>query len=165
MKTRPLLIGALLALGIVATAATSARAASTAPSDVKVERAWIRWLPANLPVAGYATIVNDSGGTVRLTGAASPDYGNVMLMHSRLAQDDSTMVPIAYLDVPAHGNATLSPGGYHIMLSHAKRPIKPGDKVPMTLKFADGATLQVDFPVLPANSPGPAAKRQPQPEP
>lgn len=130
-------------------------AAMSATSSVHVEHAWIRWLPANLPAAGYATIVNDGDSLQRLTGASSPDYGSVMLHRSRLAQGDSTMEMVDHLDIPAHGSAKLAPGGYHLMLSRATHPLKPGDKVPMRLRFADGSVIQVDFSVLPANASGP----------
>jgi copper(I)-binding protein len=131
-------------------------AAMSATPPVHVEHAWIRWLPANLPAAGYATIVNDSDGVQRLAGASSPDYGSVMLHRSRLAQGDSTMERVEHLDIPAHASVKLAPGGYHLMLSHATRPLKPGDKVPIELRFADGSVLQVDFSVLPANAVGPS---------
>lgn len=151
MSLRALLACTVLAIGAPALAATPA-----SPEGVRVEHAWIRWLPANLPAAGYAEIVNDSDATVRLTGAASPAYGTVMLHHSRLAHGDSTMEMVDHLDIPAHGRVKFAPGGYHLMLVHPKRPVKPGDKVPMTLEFAGGAKLQADFPVLPANASGPA---------
>lgn len=135
--------------------ATSAIASAAAPPGVRVEHAWIRWLPANLPSAGYAVIANDGDAPVRLTGAHSAAYGMVMLHRSMLANSDSRMERVDQLDIPAHGSVKLAPGGYHLMLSHAKQPIKPGDKVPVALHFADGTTLQVDFSVLPANAPGP----------
>ena len=146
---RDLLCTALLA------ATTAAVAATPAPANVRVEHAWIRWLPANLPAAGYATIVNDGDGVQRLTVVSSAAYGAVMLHRSRLAEGDSTMEMVDYLDIPAHGSVRLAPGGYHLMLMHATHPVKPGDKVPLDLHFADGTTLQVDFSVRPANASGP----------
>ncbi|MGH8126037.1 MAG: copper chaperone PCu(A)C [Rhodanobacteraceae bacterium] len=145
----------LLAVGILAIS-VAATAAATSPAGVHVEHPWVRWLPANLPTAGYAKIVNDSDSTVRLASASSADYHSVTLMHSRLAQNDSTMVPVPHIDIPAHTSATLAPGGYHLMLSHATHPIKPGDTVSITLHFADGEVLQVGFSVLPANATGPS---------
>jgi len=145
----------MLRAAICASLLAASSAAMTATPSVHVEHAWIRWLPANLPAAGYATIVNDGDGVQRLTGASSADYGSVMLHRSRLAQGDSTMEMVDHLDIPAHGSVKLAPGGYHLMLSHAKHPVKPGDKVPMRLQFADGSVLQVDFSVLPANAAGP----------
>lgn len=145
-----LLAGALVTISL----ATIAAAPVTA--NIRVEHPWIRWLPANLPNAGYATIVNAGDNARRLAGASSPDYGSVILMQSRLAEDDSSMVRVKHIDIPAHASASLAPGGYHIMLSHASKSIRPGDRVPVTLHFADGAAVQVDFPVLPANASGPA---------
>lgn len=151
MKTCCLLAAALLAVSLSVVAATP-----PAHSNVRVEHPWIRWLPADLPNAGYATIVNDGNGTLRLTGASSPDYRSVTLMQSRLAQGDSSMIMVGHIDIPAHGSAKLAPGDYHLMLTHATHPVKPGDKVPMRLRFADGSTLQVDFSVLPASAAGPS---------
>jgi copper(I)-binding protein len=79
-----------------------------------------------------------------------------MLHRSRLAQGDSTMEMVEHLDIPAHASVKLAPGGYHLMLSHATHPLKPGDKVSIGLRFADGSVLQVDFSVLPANAAGPS---------
>lgn len=149
MKFRVLIGAAMLALS------ATALAAAPASLPVQVEHAWIRWLPAKLPAAGYAVISNEGDDTLRLTGASSPDYGMVMLHHSRLAQGDSTMEMVDHLDIPAHGSAKLAPGGYHLMLSQPTHTIKPGDHVKMTLEFAGGTKLQADFPVLPANASGP----------
>lgn len=143
-----ILTGALLVLGGVAQAAPPAE-------SVRVEQPWIRWLPANLPAAGYVKITNDSGAETSLTGASSPVFRSVTLMRSRLDEDDSTMVTVTRIDVPAHGSTSLAPGGYHLMLMGAVHPIKPGDRVPMTLRFADGSSLHADFSVLPANASGP----------
>jgi copper(I)-binding protein len=154
----------LLACILLAIAA-SALAASPASQGVRIEHAWIRWLPASLPAAGYAEIVNDSDTPVRITGASSSAYGMAMLHHSRLAHGDSTMEMVDHLDVPAHGRVTLAPGGYHLMLTHAKHPVKPGDTVKMTLEFSGGGKLQTNFPVLPANATGPSSSDRPGPAP
>jgi copper(I)-binding protein len=38
------------------------------------------------------------------------------------------------------------------MLMQPKQPVKPGDTVTLTLKFADGSTLATDFIARPANA-------------
>jgi copper(I)-binding protein len=157
---RALLACVLFAIGSAALAATLAP-----PAGVRVEHAWIRWLPASLPAAGYAEIVNDSDTPVRITGASSSAYGMAMLHHSRLAHGDSTMEMVDHLDIPAHGRVELAPGGYHLMLSQAKRPIKPGDTVKITFDFAGGGKLQTNFSVLPANAAGPSSSGRPGPAP
>ncbi|TAN05910.1 MAG: copper chaperone PCu(A)C [Rhodanobacteraceae bacterium] len=150
MTPHSVLAAALLAIAPAALAASPA-----APTGVTVTHAWIRWLPAGLPAAGYATLSNSNAVPVTLSGASSTAYRSVTLMRSRLAEDDSSMVKVPDISVPAHGSVKLAPGGYHLMLAGATRPLRPGDSVPMRLNIA-GGTLQVDFSVLPANSTGPA---------
>lgn len=149
MKLRNMLGAALLAM--IACAATAA----PAPSALRVEHAWIRWLPAELPAAAYAVIENAGAVSARLTGASSPDYGMVMLHRSQSVNGVEKMSMVSGMEIPAHGNAALAPGGYHLMLTKPKHPIKPGDTVHLTLHFAGGGSIQVDFPVRPANASGP----------
>ncbi len=122
------------------------------PSSLKIEHAWVRWLPANLPAAGYATIRNDGDRAVKLTGADSPDYGMTMLHRSTHKNGSDSMTMVDEIVVPAHGSMSLAPGGYHLMLTEPKHPIKPGDTVHVSLHFSDGETLEAAWPVEPANT-------------
>jgi copper(I)-binding protein len=133
-----------------------ALAVAPAPAALQVQHPWIRWLPADLPAGGYVAIVNHGVAPERLVGATSPDYAAVMLHRSQEVNGADVMTAVSGLDIPAHGKVKLAPGGYHLMLMHAKRPIKPGERVPVVLRFAGGETLQVEFPVLPANASGPS---------
>jgi hypothetical protein len=140
-------------------AASAALAISTAvvagpASSVKAEHGWVRWLPANLPAAGYVTLRNDSDKPVKLVGAKSPDYGMAMLHRSMRKNGSDSMEKVDAIAVPAHGSVVLSPGGFHLMLMGAQHPIKPGEAVRVSLRFDDGETLQATWPVRPANSSG-----------
>jgi hypothetical protein len=128
--------------------------AATQASPITAEHGWVRWLPANLPAAGYATIRNDGDKPVKLTGADSPDYGMAMLHRSMSKHGKDTMEMVDALSIPAHGAVQLAPGGYHLMLMNPKHPIKPGDAVHVTLHFAGGETVQATWPVRPANASG-----------
>ena len=152
MKYKPSLALALLAL------ATSAFALQlpTPPVHLLVQDGWVRWLPASLPAAGYATIRNDSSKPVKLTGAESADYGMAMLHRSMQKDGQDVMERVNALSIPAHGTVQLAPGGYHLMLMHPKHPIKPGDSVQVSLHFDDGESLQETWPVRPANASGPS---------
>jgi copper(I)-binding protein len=57
------------------------------------------------------------------------------------------MVMVDKLTVPAHGQASIAPGGYHVMLEEAKHKIAPGDTVHLKLQFSDGETLDAPFAV------------------
>jgi copper(I)-binding protein len=138
----------LLAAGVAALAFTvvPAFAAGGAPA-VQAKDAWIRWLPGKLPAAGYVSLSNYGDKPVVLDGAASADYGSAALHETRNKGGVSEMVHVDKITIPAHGTLAFKPGGYHIMLMRAKKPIKPGDKVPVTLLFAGGDKLMVNFEV------------------
>ena len=55
----------------------------------------------------------------------------------------STMVPVARLDIPARSEVTFEPGGLHVMLTGLKAPLRLGDKVDLTVRFAQGGTIPV----------------------
>lgn len=124
------------------------------PPPVQVENGWIRWLPANLPAAGYATLRNNGDQPMKLVGADSPDYGMVMLHRSMQSNGKDIMRMVETLTIPAHGEVELAPGGYHLMLSSPKHSIKPGDAVRVSLHFYKYATIQATLPVRPANASG-----------
>ncbi len=114
---------------------------------ISVKDAWVRWLPNNLPAAGYATVVNASDKPVELVDISSNDYGGAMLHQSVSNGSTQKMVMVDKLTVPAHGQVAIAPGGYHVMLEDAKHKIAPGDTVHLTLKFSDGETLETPFAV------------------
>jgi len=140
----------LLALGALFLF-TAAYAAIAAPN---VADPWIRWLPGDLPAAGYATIDNPGDKAIELTGADCDAYAKVMLHRSFRDNGMSHMQMVSGITIPAHGHISLAPGGFHLMLMHAKHPVKPGDKVTIKLHFSDGSSRSVEFPVRPANATG-----------
>lgn len=121
-------------------------AAGSAPA-VQAKDAWIRWLPRNLPAAGYVSLSNAGDKPVVLDGAASADYASTALHETRNKGGVSEMVHVDKITIPAHGTVAFQPGGYHIMLMKVKKPIKPGDRVAITLLFEGGAKLTVNFEV------------------
>ncbi|MGH8271180.1 MAG: copper chaperone PCu(A)C [Gammaproteobacteria bacterium] len=122
-------------------------AQATAANTVSATNAWIRWLPGELPLAGYVNLHNDGAQARKLVGASSPDCKRIQLHHSMKMRDGmETMKPVAYVTVPAHGEFRFAPGDYHLMMWR-KHAFKIGAKVPVLLQFADGARLRVLFTV------------------
>ncbi|MGA8276580.1 MAG: copper chaperone PCu(A)C [Rhodanobacteraceae bacterium] len=143
----------LVALVLVAaTGATLAQVSAPAAPSIAVSGAWVRWLPGDLPAAAYATVTNTGDELVRLTGATSSDYASIMLHRSVVRDGKSLMQSVAGLDIRSGSSVTLAPGGYHLMLMHARHAIKPGDTVHLQLDFADGGALDAAFVVKPANT-------------
>ncbi len=138
----------MIAAGCAALAWTAAPVfAEQSTPPVQAKDAWIRWLPASLPAAGYVILRNTGDKPVVLVGAESPDYGNTMLHETRNKGAVSEMVNADKITIPAHGTIAFSPGGYHIMLMQEKKQVKPGDRVPITLQFEGGDQLTVNFEV------------------
>jgi periplasmic copper chaperone A len=136
-------LGCALALSF-SFAATAQAAGSAA---ISVKDAWVRWLPSGLPAAGYVTLVNSGDKPIDLIDISSDDYGDAMLHQTVSNGSTQKMVMVDKLTVPAHGQAAIAPGGYHVMLEDAKHKIAPGDTVHLKLKFSDGETLDTAFPV------------------
>lgn len=142
-RTLPLLIaGTLLAAGAHASEA----------EHVHASQAWIRVLPGDLPAGGYVMLENSGDQPASLRGARSASYASIDLHKSSADGGVSRMAMVDSLAIPAHGKAELTPGGYHLMLMKAAAPVKPGDKVKLTLTFGDGSTLDADFLARPANA-------------
>lgn len=112
-----------------------------------VSNTWFRALPNNLPAAGYFTLKNAGTKPVSLTGAASPACGMLMLHKTEHTGGMNHMSMVDSVDVPAGGMLSFAPGGYHLMCMDPTAALKPGAVVPVILKFADGITLQTQFPV------------------
>jgi len=129
-----------------------AGAAVQAGAPFRVEQAWIRLLPGDLPLAGYFQLVNESGAPARLVSAESPGFGGIMLHRSVVVGDSSHMEHVDSVEVPVGGSVRFEPGGYHLMLMKHRDALSVGDHVPITLHFADGRKLTAEFEVRAANA-------------
>ena len=111
-------------------------------ADVQVKDAWIRWLPANLPGGGYMTPINTRGA----------DYGEVSIHQTRIREGLTEMARMESVELKPLIPVRFAEGGYHLMLMQPKRSLRPGDRVPITLHFAQGPSIEVPFEVRAGNS-------------
>jgi len=94
--------------------------------------------------AVYVTLSN-SGPQADTLVAASTDAARAVELHE--VQNEGgvmKMRPVKSIPVPAGGKVELKPGGYHLMLLDLKHDLKPGEKIPVTLKFEHGADVAID---------------------
>jgi copper(I)-binding protein len=136
-------------LGIVLASPHVASARDYEVGTLRIGDPWIRATPNAAPTAaGYLTVTNHGRTADRLLGGRSPlaqaiephtmsMSGGVMRM--RLAEGGFEIAPGATL--------TLAPGGNHLMLVGPRRPLKPGDQVPATLRFSRAGEVKVQFEV------------------
>ena len=141
MLIRPLLIASALLLG-------GCDRAPSAP-DIAVSDAWARATAAGQSNAAvYATIAN-RGSADRLTGVTS-SAGMAMLHASESSGGMARMRMISDLAIPAGGEVQLAPGGTHVMLTGLEAPLRAGDRLQLTLRFATAGLRTVDVAVVAA---------------
>lgn len=119
-------------------------AVEAAHSTIKVSTAWSRELPPTAPVgAAFMSIENHSDQPDRLISADS-SIADITELHAHMHEGDvMRMVKVEAIDVPAHGQLTLEPGGYHIMLIDLKKPLVAGEQLPLTLQFEHAGQVDV----------------------
>jgi len=138
-----------IALVIFAMAALSASATAQAgaPQGVSLSQQWFRFITPTIPAAGYFTLSNSAAAPEMLVGANSPDCASLMLHQSVTKNGVEQMIMVPKVAVPAHGTLRFAPGGYHLMCMSPAAALRPGQSVPVTLRFAGGETMGVNFPV------------------
>jgi copper(I)-binding protein len=127
---------------VVLSAAVTARAQL---QMVSVSGRWMRFITPTTPAAGYFTVTNAGSRPVVITGASSPDCGQLMLHQSRNVSGTEQMVMVSNVTVPAHGAVKFAPGGYHLMCMSPSANVVPGRTVPITLTFADNRLITKPF--------------------
>jgi copper(I)-binding protein len=129
---------AIVMLGMVMTA-------HAGQPPVSVSDARMRWLPGDLPMAGYFVITSHAPGKLRLVGAASPAFDGVMVHRSLEDSGVARMMHVDGVDLPPGQSVAFAPGGYHLMLMGRTQELHAGEEVPVTLRFNDDQTLVVNF--------------------
>ena len=130
---------------VIAAALVCASLALAAPASkpLTISNAWVRSPAPGQKVAGaYMELKSDA--TASLVGVSSPAAARVELHSMALDAGVMKMRPVENIVLPPGTAVKLAPGGLHIMLLDLKRPLKEGDKVPLTLYIRHaGATTQV----------------------
>ncbi len=116
--------------------------ASFTVGDLVVEAPWARE-SVTKSGAAYLTVRNDGDQDDRLIGV-SADVAEMAQIHESTMQDGvMKMRPVEAIEVPAHGEAALEPGGLHIMLMGLKAPLEEGKSFPLTLTFENAGEIEV----------------------
>jgi len=127
-------------------------AAMPTASAVNISECWIRLLPLPAPSAGYFNAKNSGQDSVTLSGAASAQYGQVMLHQTTHKDGMSRMSSVEGVDIAPGQTLEFKPGGYHIMLEKPVAEIKVGDVVPMQFLLISGQKAEAECEVKPANT-------------
>jgi len=121
-------------------------------AGITVSDAWARATPGSSTTsAAYATIT-DNGSPDRLTGASTPVAGMAQLHETMNVNGVMKMREVAGIPLQTGMPVTLAPGGYHLMLTRLKHPLKEGDTFPLTLTFEHASPVTVPVKVAAAGS-------------
>ncbi len=126
-------------------------AADFAAGPIELNDLWVRAsVPGQINGAGYVEINNKSGQADRLVSVQSDAAARVEL-HTVLTENGVAKMRQVEggVDVPAHGSARLSPGGFHVMFLQLTAPFKLGATIPVVLKFEKAGEVRVDSAVKP----------------
>jgi periplasmic copper chaperone A len=113
--------------------------------DVSVTGAWLRLLPGNLPLAGYAHVTNNTGHALTLVAASSMEFSQVQLHRSVIRDGTDVMQRLNVIHIGVGQTLDFAPGGYHLMLLDRRHPLHTGQRVPVTLRFSDGTHCTAEF--------------------
>ena len=131
--------------------------------ELRLSDAWAReTVEGQRSTAAYLTITNHGSADDRLVDIASPAPLRTTLHGSENSGGIVRMRPLeGGLEIPAGETAVLEPGGDHIMIENLQRPLTPGQRLTLSLRFQRSGERVVDFPVRPAVGPtDPHAARQ-----
>jgi hypothetical protein len=119
--------------------------AGAAHAGVEVSEAWARATMPGQKVAGvYMQLKADR--PARLIGVRCSAAKTAEVHQMSHAGGVMKMRKVEALDLPANRAVKLEPGGFHVMLFDIGKPLKPGERVPLTL-IVEQAGKRVEVPV------------------
>ena len=137
----PLLCAGLLGCGL-----STADASDPTAMDGRVSfnDGWVKAADSGMSAA-FGELDNGTDHDVRLVSVSTPRAGQVQL-HETAAGEDGTMSmrqKAGGFLVKSGTHHHFEPGADHLMLMDLAQPIHAGDRVPLTLTFADGSRVDV----------------------
>ncbi|MGD8380098.1 MAG: copper chaperone PCu(A)C, partial [Gammaproteobacteria bacterium] len=85
---------------------------------------------------------NSADHPIALVGAQSPQFETVELRGAVGGPEAAQ-----HVQVPAHGELTLTPGGLHLFLSEPRSPLSRGDMIDLVLSFDNGQMEELMLPL------------------
>lgn len=123
-------------------------ASFSALANVVLVEGHVRAMPATVPnSAAYFTLENHADNTVALVSVSTTIAKKAQLHTINEEKGMMQMREVERLDIPAHGQLSLTPMGNHIMLIGLNAPLTLGQQVTLQLTFDDGKQMDISLPV------------------
>jgi hypothetical protein len=119
--------------------------ADSIAEKVTVSDPYIRAVPPVVKTSAAFMQLRYSGPAEEFLVAAETPAAGVIELHMH-EHDDGVMRmrKIPHIHLPPGKTVSLEPGGLHIMLFDLQAPLTEGDKIPLTLIFADGSSKPIE---------------------
>jgi periplasmic copper chaperone A len=124
---------------------------------VTVVHPWARATPGGSTIgAAYVEFSGlETASGDKLIGASTPAAGRVEIHTHTMADGVMKMRKVDEVAVAAGETKKLNPGGDHLMLFDLKAPLKDGELLPLTLKFATSGDITVEAAIGSVGAMGP----------
>jgi copper(I)-binding protein len=117
-------------------------------STLTAHNSWAAPTPAGVDVAaGYMTISNPTDAADYLLSVTSPRAARVEVHEMSMDGSVMRMRPLDRIEVRAHGEVRLAPGGNHLMFFGVEEPFAQGQNIPVRLVFEHAGEVDVTLPV------------------
>lgn len=134
---------------VIWVAAPFASAAAAPPQSLRaahliVTAPWSRPTPPGASVGVVYLAIRNSGSiSDRLVGAATPIAAEATIHETREVGGVMEMRAVDAVDIAPGKTVRLEPSGLHLMLTGLKRPLRPGMRFPVRLRFERAGKLTV----------------------
>jgi periplasmic copper chaperone A len=125
-------------------------------AQVTVTDAWVRGtVPGQHATGAFMNLQSPTNTT--LVGAETSAAANTEIHKMAMDNGVMRMAAVDALPLPAGKAVQLQPGGFHLMLTNLKQPLKEGDTVAVKLTFRDAGgketVTQITAPVRALTAP------------
>lgn len=153
MRITPPLVAALLCLVATTAPAQQSYGYGQQPPPLVVMQAWVRaTAPGGTVTAAYVTVRNGGTRPLVILSATSPVARRMSIHESIMSGTGMEMRLRPQITIAPGGMFAMKPSGVHLMLQDVKRPLLPGQSVPIALVLADGETVPVNAVVRPLSA-------------
>jgi copper(I)-binding protein len=137
--------------------AAPVRAEDVKAGDLVISQAWSRATPSGAKTGGgFLTIENKGTAPDKLIGASADFAGKIEVHEMTTSNGVMRMRPVeGGLTIDPGKTVKLAPAGLHLMMMDLKKPLKQGDKLPVTLQFEKAGKVTVTLDVQAVGAPAP----------
>ncbi|WP_455476045.1 copper chaperone PCu(A)C [Bartonella sp. B17] len=117
--------------------------------NIEIIDPWTRETPKGIKVSsGYLYIINHGNTPDRLIAVSANNVETTEIHSVAVANNIMKMKKMHEgIEIPGNGEATLKPGGNHIMFMGISKPFKKGNKISAKLTFEKAGTIDIYFEV------------------